>query len=214
MEFSKEAARQVLLVAKRLDEKGILNAIEGNISVRVGDLVYITPSGMNKAFLKEEQIAVLTLEGEQVGGSCKASSEYKLHLHAYKCRDDICGIVHAHAPYLTAHALCGKPVRSDAYPEMIVVYGSIEIAAYGRPGTDDIYREVGPLLQKEDVILLENHGAMAVGKTVIDAMNAMEAAEASARILTLANQVGTPKILPEKEREILWQQHLQRMNRT
>lgn len=214
MEFSKEAAQQVLLVAKRLDEKGILNAIEGNISVRVGDLVYITPSGMNKAFLKEEQIAVLTLEGEQVSGSCKASSEYKLHLHAYKCRDDIGGIVHAHAPYLTAHALCGKPVRSDAYPEMIVVYGSIEVAAYGRPGTDDIYREVGPLLQKEDVILLENHGAMAVGKTVIDAMNAMEAAEASARILTLANQVGTPKILPEKEQEILWQQHLQRMNRT
>lgn len=214
MEFSKEAAQQVLLVAKRLDEKGILNAIEGNISVRVGDLVYITPSGMNKAFLKEEQIAVLTLEGERVGGSCKASSEYKLHLHAYKCRDDIGGIVHAHAPYLTAHALCGKPVRSDAYPEMIVVYGSIEVAAYGRPGTDDIYREVGPLLQKEDVILLENHGAMAVGKTVIDAMNAMEAAEASARILTLANQVGTPKILPEKEQEILWQQHLQRMNRT
>lgn len=214
MEICKNAAQQVLLVAKRLDEKGILNAIEGNISVRVGDLVYITPSGMNKAFLQEDQIAVLTLDGEQVGGSCKASSEYKLHLHAYRCRDDIGGIVHAHAPYLTAHALCGQPVRSDAYPEMIVVYGSIEVAAYGRPGTDDIYREVGPLLQKEDVILLENHGAMAVGKTVIDAMNAMEAAEASARILTLANQVGTPKILPEKEREILWQQHLQRMNRT
>ena len=75
MEFCKEAAQQVLLVAKRLDEKGILNAIEGNISVRVGDLVYITPSGMNKAFLKEDQIAILTLEGEQVGGSCKASSE-------------------------------------------------------------------------------------------------------------------------------------------
>lgn len=213
MSFSKEAIRQVLLVAKRLDEKGILNAIEGNISVREGDLVYITPSGRNKAFLQEDQIAVLTMDGEQVGGSCKASSEYKLHLHAYTCREDIGGIVHAHAPYLTAHALCGQPVRSDAYPEMIVVYGSIEVAAYGRPGTDDIYREVGPLLEKEDVILLENHGAMAVGKTVIDAMNAMEAAEASARILTLAKQVGTPKVLPAEEREILWQQHSQRQEK-
>ncbi len=212
MNSPREAKQQVLLAAKRLDEKGILNAVEGNVSVRLGDLVYITPSGKNKAFLTEDQIAVLTMDGEQVGGKCKASSEYKLHLHAYRCRADIGGIVHAHPPYLTAHALCGLPVRSDAYPEMIVVYGSIEVAAYGRPGTDEIFREVGPLLEKEDVILLENHGALSVGKTVLDAMNAIEAAEASARILTLAKQVGTPKALPEEEREILMQQHLQRRN--
>ena len=212
MNSPKEAKKQVLLAAKRLDEKGILNAVEGNISVRLGDLVYITPSGRNKAFLTEEEIAVLTMDGEQVGGKYKASSEYKLHLHAYGCRPDVGGIVHAHPPYLTAHALCGLPVRSDAYPEMLVVYGSIEVAAYGRPGTDDIFREVGPLLEKEDVLLLENHGALSVGKTVIDAMNAIEAAEASARILTLAKQVGIPKSLPKEEQEILLQQHLQRRN--
>ena len=213
MNFPAEAKQQVILAAKRLDEKGILNAIEGNISVRMGDLIYITPSGRNKAFLTEEEIAILTLDGEQVGGKYKASSEYKMHLHAYRCRSDIGGIVHAHPPYLTAHALCGLPVRSDAYPEMLVVYGSIEIAAYGRPGTDDIFREVGPLLEKEDVLLLENHGALSVGKTVLDAMNAIEAAEASARILTLAKQVGTPKSLSEEEQEILLQQHLQRRGR-
>ena len=207
MEFSGDAIAQVLKVAKRLDEKGILNAIEGNISAKCGDLVYITPSGQNKAFLTEDMIAVLDMDGNQVGGCCKASSEYKLHLHAYRCREDINGVIHAHPPYLTAYALCGKPVRTNAYPELIVVYGSIEVAAYGRPGTDDIYREVGPLLQNEDVILLQNHGAMSMGKSVFDAMNALEAAEASARILTIAPQVGTVLELPKEECDALWKIH-------
>ena len=213
MQFSNEAITAVLTVAKRLDEKGILNAVEGNISVKCGDLVYITPSGKNKAFLTEDMVAILDMDGNQVGGSCKASSEYKLHLHAYKARPDVCGVIHAHPTYLTAYALCGKPVRSDAYPELIVVYGSIEVAAYGRPGTDDICKEVAPLLQKEDVILLQNHGALSVGKTVFDAMNALEAAEASARILTIAPQVGKVNDLSKEELDALWQIHHQRTGR-
>jgi len=207
MQFNTKAIQDILTVAKRLDAKGILNAVEGNISVRHDDLIYITPSGKNKAFLTEEMIAVLDMDGNQIGGTCKASTEYKLHLHAYKVRSDIRGMVHAHPPYLTAHALCGKPVRSNAYPELIVVYGSIDVAPYGRPGTDDIYRGIGPILQKENVLLLENHGAMAVGNTVFDAMDALEAAEASARILTIAKQVGTPKELPDEECRDLWDLH-------
>ena len=213
MNFSKQAIQDVLTVAQRLDAKGILNAIEGNISVREGDLVYITPSGKNKAFLTDEMIAVLDMDGNQVGGSCKASSEHKLHLQSYRLRPDVCGIVHAHPPYLTAHAFCGLPVRSNANPEMIVVYGSIEVVPYGRPGTDDIYRDLWSFLKKENVVLLENHGALSVGATVIDAMNMLEAAEATARNLTLAKQIGTPKDLPTEECRILWQLHEQRMNK-
>lgn len=213
MKFSKQAIKDVLAVAKRLDEKGILNAVEGNISVKEGDFVYITPSGKNKAFLTEEMIAILDMDGNQVGGKYKASSEHKLHVYSYKTRPDIKGVVHAHPTYLTAYALCGEPISSRAYPEMIVVYGRIEVAAYGRPGTEDIYREVAPILKKENILLLENHGAMAVGTDVFEAMNILEAAEASARILTLSKYVGKTKDLPKEECDVLWQLHGQRMNR-
>lgn len=213
MRFSKKAIKDVIAVAKRLDQKNLLNAIEGNISVRDGDLIYITPSGKNKAFLTEDMIAILDLNGNQVGGKCKASSEYKLHLNAYKVRPDIKGVVHAHPPYLTAHALCKKPIESNAYPEMIIVFGSIEVASYGRPGTHDIYREVGPILQKENIVLLENHGAMSVGQSVFDAMNLLEAAEASAKILSLSKIVGTPNDLPTEECQALWQLHEQLKNK-
>ncbi|MBE6592075.1 MAG: class II aldolase/adducin family protein [Ruminococcaceae bacterium] len=212
MTFDSNAINDVLTVAKRLDQKGILNAIEGNISVRKGDLVYITPSGKNKAYLTEDMISVIDMDGRLLKGF-KASSEYKLHLHAYKLRADIGGMVHAHPTYLTAYALLNKPVETKAYPEMMVVYGSIQVAAYGRPGTDDIYRDVGRILKNENVLLLANHGAMAVGETVFDAMNALEAAESSARILTVASTLGKVKELSDEECQALLLQHEERMGR-
>ena len=210
MKKSMEAIREILLVAKRLDEKKILNAIEGNISLKRDGLIYVTPSGKNKAFLTEDMIAIVDEEGNQVGGCCKPTSELKLHLQVYRMREDIGGIVHAHPPYLTAHAVCGLPVRTKAYPEMMVMYGSFEVAGYGRPGTDDICREVEPLLQKSNVVLLENHGALAVGPDVVQAMNHMEAAEAIAEVLTMAKLVGKEKDLSPEECEALLALHAEK----
>ena len=117
------AVREVLLVARRLDEKKLLNAVEGNISLKRNGLIYVTPSAMNKAFLTEEMIAVTDEDGNQIGGKYKATSELRLHVLTYRMREDIGGIVHAHPPYLTAHAVCGKPVETRAYPEMMFKYG-------------------------------------------------------------------------------------------
>lgn len=199
MQGDLSAIREVLLVAKRLDEKQILNAVEGNISLRRDGLIYVTPSAMNKAFLTEEMIAITDEDGNQIGGNYKATSELRLHVLTYRMRKDIGGIVHAHPPYLTAYAVCGKPVKTRAYPEMMFKYGSFEVAPYGRPGTDDIARGLEPLLQRSDVALLENHGAIAVGPNALEAMNNMEAAEAIAKVLTIAKMVGKEKDLPEEE---------------
>ena len=201
------AIREVLMVAKRLDEKKLLNAVEGNISLKRDGFIYVTPSAMNKAFLTEEMIAITDLEGNQVGGNYKATSELRLHVLTYRIRENIGGIVHAHPPYLTAHAVCGKPIETKAYPEMMFKYGRFEVAGYGRPGTDDICRDLEPILQHTEVALLENHGAIAVGPDAIEAMNNMEAAEAIAKVLTVAKLVGKEKDLPEEECRHLLKQH-------
>lgn len=199
MQIDKDAIREILLVAKRLDEKQLLNAVEGNISIKRDGLIYVTPSAKNKAFLTEDMIAITDLDGNQVGGSLKATSELRLHVLTYRMREDIGGIVHAHPPYLTAHAVCGMPVETRAYPEMMFKYGRIEVAGYGRPGTDDICRDPGPILEHSNVALLENHGAIALGPDAIEAMNNIEAAEAIAKVLTIARQVGKEKELPMEE---------------
>ena len=201
------AIHEVLMVAKRLDEKRLLNAVEGNISLKRDGCIYVTPSAMNKAFLTEEMIAITDLDGNQIGGNYKATSELRLHVLTYRIRENIGGIVHAHPPYLTAHAVCGKPVETKAYPEMMFKYGRFEVAGYGRPGTDDICRDLGPILEHTEVALLENHGAIAVGPDAIEAMNNMEAAESIAKVLTIAKLVGTEKDLPEKECSHLLSQH-------
>lgn len=90
---------------------------------------------------------------------------------------------------------------------MMFKYGRIEVAGYGRPGTDDICRDLGPILKHSNVALLENHGAIAVGPDAIEAMNNMEAAEAIAKVLTISKLVGTQKDLPEEECRHLLSQH-------
>ena len=73
MERNMEAVRELLEAARHLDEKGILNAIEGNVSLRRDGLIYVTPSGKNKAFLTEDMIAVVDEDGNQLYGNCRPS---------------------------------------------------------------------------------------------------------------------------------------------
>jgi len=202
--MNKDMINQILTVAKRLDEKNLVNAYEGNVSAKKDGLVYITPTGKNKAFLTEEMIAVIDLNGEQIGGSCKPTSELPMHLETYQTRRDIGGIVHCHPTFLTAHAICNKAVESKGYPEMMANFKVFEVVPYGRPGTDEILKAAIPIFEHSDVMLLGNHGVLAVGTTVEEAMNKVEAAEAITRVLHYAEQLGEPVDLSKEECEYFY----------
>lgn len=199
--MDRELINQVLAVAKRLDEKNLVNAFEGNISAKKDGLVYITPTGKNKAFLKEDMIAVINEDKEQIGGSCRPTSELPMHLETYRIRADIGGVVHCHPTFLTAHAICNKPVETKGYPEMMANFKIFEVAPYGRPGTEEILKGAVPVFAHSDVVLLGNHGVLAVGETAEDAMNKVEAAEAITKALYYAGALGTPLDLSEEECE-------------
>ncbi len=198
------AIHEVLTIAKRLDDKGLCNAFEGNVSVKRDGFLYITPSGKNKATLTEEMIAVFDEEGNQVSGIFPASSELKMHRAVYGMRDNIGGVVHAHTPFLTAYALCAKPFESFAHAEMLWDHKKVEVVPYGRPGSDDIYKGAETIFQKgRDICLLANHGVLSVGTTVFDAMNKLESVENACKICTLAKLIGEPADLPKEEIETL-----------
>lgn len=197
--MDKQLIQQVLAVAKRLDEKNLVNAFEGNISAIQDGMVYITPTGKNKAFLTEEMIAVIDKDGQQIGGSCKPTSELPMHLQTYQIRKNIGGVVHCHPTFLTAHAICNQPVETKGYPEMMANFKIFEVAPYGRPGTEKILDGAIPIFEHSDVVLLGNHGVLAVGKTVEDAMNKVEAAEAITKALYYANALAKPLDLSKEE---------------
>lgn len=118
-----EMKKEIVFYAKLMDEKGLVNTLEGNLSIldkETGKL-YITPSGIRKRFLKEDMIAVVK-DGEQIGGTAKKSSEFLLHEAALKARPDCNAVAHIHAPYLTAYAYCGKNISLKCSTTFALVY--------------------------------------------------------------------------------------------
>ncbi|MDR1319423.1 MAG: class II aldolase/adducin family protein [Treponema sp.] len=198
--ISQEAINDVLEAAHMMDRKGLMSTFEGNISVKRDGLLYITPTQTSKGSLTAAMIAVYDESGGQVAGELKASSELSMHTALYRMREGIGAVAHAHPPYLTAHAICHKTFTANCYPEFLALFSEIPVAPYGSPGSRDIYAGIEPLIQDHYVILLANHGALAVGSTAAKACARLEAAEASAAILDLANRVGSP--VPLKEAEI------------
>lgn len=206
MEIDLHVIQDIIDVAKRLDDKGLVNAFEGNVSVKKDGYLYITPSGKSKVTLTPEKICVFDETGKQISGIYEPSSELKMHHAVYEMRDNIGGVVHAHPAFLTAYAMCGKPLESKCHAEMIWDHKVIEVAPYGHPGSDDIYKGVKPILDKgRDLLLLANHGVLSVGTDVFAALNKLESVENAAKILTIAKIVGDGKYadLPEEEVQVL-----------
>jgi Ribulose-5-phosphate 4-epimerase and related epimerases and aldolases len=187
-----------------MDEKGFVNAVEGNISVFKDGLLYITPTGRSKAWLKEDMISVVDGQGNLIEGM-PPSSEISMHMGAYTKRRDgsIGGVIHCHPTYLTCYAICRKPVECRSYAEHEGVFGTIPVAPYGTPGTDEIHAGIGTLFEQSDIVLLANHGVLAVGRSVEDALATVEAAEHSAQIYAACKLVGEPVSLTEDELELL-----------
>ena len=189
--MERQAIQEIIAVAKRLDDKQLVNAFEGNISIKRDGYLYVTPSGKNKALLTEEMICVFDPDGCQISGKFAPSSELKMHAGIYAMRDNIGGVIHAHPPFLTAYALCCQPFTNRAYAEMLWDHKVIELVPYGRPGTEDIYAGAKPILDKGlDIMLLANHGVLVVGNTVFDALNKLESVENAAKITAIAKIIG------------------------
>lgn len=201
--------KEVVYYAKLMDEKGLVNTLEGNLSVfdRESGELYITPSGMRKRFLNEDMIAVMK-DGKQIEGSMKRSSEYLLHEAALRARPDCNAVAHLHAPYLTAYAYCGKDISLKCSTTFALVYGEkIPCLPYGEAGTIHIADGIEDVIKYHDLILLGNHGVVAVGKTLEDAVKIIEAAEEVLKIYHITKQIGEVKDIPEDKWNSLIENH-------
>lgn len=200
---------ELVTYAKILDEKGLVNTAEGNLSImdRETGRLYITPSGTRKAFLDNDKIAVL--EGDtQVEGSLKRSSEYLLHVAALKSRPDCNAVAHIHAPYLTAYAYCGKDIEINCSTTFALLFGNkLKCVPYGEPGTTHIADGIEEELKARDIVLLANHGVVSVGKTMEDAVKIVEAAEEVLKIYTLAKNIAPLSDITNKQYESLNNNH-------
>lgn len=194
------ARRDICEVGRRIYNRAFVAANDGNISCRLGeDRVLCTPTGVSKGFLAEDMLAICDLDGRQVSGPMRISSEIRMHLEAYKLRQDIAAIVHAHPPTATGFAVAGLDLTECVLPEVIVLLGGIPLAPYGTPGGPDIFTPMRPLVEKYDAVLLANHGAVTLGKSVMDAHFKMETVEHFARIALVSRQLGLTNTLDRRQ---------------
>lgn len=181
----------IIQVGKRMYDRGYVASNDGNISARIdSERVLISPTGVSKGFMKPEDLVVVDYNGKVLSGSKKPSSEVFMHLQVYKERPDINSVCHSHPPYATGFAVAGIPLDKCVLPEVIIALGSIPLIEYGTPGTEEFYKPVLKLLKDYDAFLLANHGALTIGKDVINAYHKMETLEHFAHIAFVAQQVG------------------------
>jgi ribulose-5-phosphate 4-epimerase/fuculose-1-phosphate aldolase len=171
---------ELLRAAALLAELGFLPATDGNLSVRTGDdRVLITASGVEKRNLDESALVELDLESPEHG---RASSEWLMHRALYSQRAELKAVLHVHSPYLTTFAAAHRMPPVALLAESCVELGEIALVPYCKPGS----RELGEALLQSSthasIYLLENHGAVAVGANVREALHRLERAEFLARV--------------------------------
>src|SRR5438477_9131054 len=178
-------------VGRRVYAKGFAAANDGNISYRLSeDRVLCTPTRVSKGFMKPDDLCIVDLDGKQVSGKRKRSSEILLHLTIMKTRADIKSCVHCHPPHATAFAVAHEPIPKCTMPEVEVFLGEVPIAKYATPGDQRLPNTIVPYVKDCNTILLANHGTVSLGTTVELAYFNTEIIDAYCKILLLAKQLG------------------------
>src|SRR3954464_7947841 len=191
---------QMCDIGRRIWQKGYCAGNEGNHSFRIGpDRVLCTPTGISKGFLKPDDICTVDMEGKQVSGKRKRTSEILMHLAIYKAREDVKAVVHSHPPHATAFAIAGVELPTCIHPEAEVFLGAVKTAKYVTPGDTRLGESLLPYVKDSNTILLQNHGTVTFDVDLEGAYYKLEIVDAYSRILLLAKQIGSIRPLDASE---------------
>lgn len=187
-------------IGRRVYNKGFAAANDGNISIRVGENeVLCSPTMICKGFMTPDDICAVDMEGNQIAGKRKRTSEVLLHLAIMKNRPDVKAVVHCHPPHATAFAVAREPIPQCILPEIEVFMGEVPIAPYETPGGHPFANTVVPFLKGTNTIILTNHGTVSFGAHLEEAYWKTEILDAYCRILLLAKQLGRVEYLSEQK---------------
>ena len=197
-----EALRQeVCRLHAELPRNNLVTWTSGNVSGRdvESGLVVIKPSGIFYEDLTPENMVVVDMDGKIVEGKYKPSSDTAAHLHVYRNRSDVHGMVHTHSPFATAFAAVGKPIPVYLTAICDEFGGPIPCGGYAKIGGDEIGREIIKSIGSSPALLLKNHGVFTVGKNAKAAVKAAIMVEDIAKTVFYALQLGTPDEIPAEE---------------
>lgn len=182
---------ELIRVARSLFSRGYSFGTAGNLSVRVDDLVYATPTGSSFETVESEQVAVCTVDGRSLTES-KPTKELPFHLAAYKARPNARAVVHLHSTYATAVACLQDLNLANALPTLTAYFAmripALPVVHYLPPGDSGLAMEVERLARETPAMLMRNHGSIAIGSSLAEASALAEEIEETARLFLLLGE--------------------------
>ena len=177
--------REMVTVGRRMYDKGLIVAAEGNLSVRLGGHSFlVTPAGRGKGSLRVQDLLEIDTLGRSALGT--ATSEWPLHSQIYTLRPDVRAVCHAHPPWATAFASAGRDLDGSLLTETAALLPRVPLAARSLPGTDALAGSIVPFIPTCDAVLLGNHGVVTVGTDLSSAFSLLETVERLAQVTLLA----------------------------
>ena len=182
---SEAALENLCEAAESFYGRGYAFGSTGNLSVRVGGRVWITPTGKSLKGLRPEQLACVSTDGESLNEN-RPSKEFPFHLAVYKQREDARAVVHLHTTYSVALSCLDSLDPEDPLPPLTPYYfmrvAPLAVLPYFRPGSEDLATAVGEAAARHDCMLLRNHGVVCAGSTLSEAVDRAEELEQTARL--------------------------------
>lgn len=192
-------------IGKLCYQRNYIVGADGNLSAKLPDgTILITPAGAMKGFLAPHNLAHIDVEGRVVDAGPKPSSEVGIHLVSYRERPEMKAVLHCHPPHAVALTLVGIDMQLPIIPEIIVTIGGIPTAPFATPGTSELPESIRAIVKCSDTLVMQNHGSVTLGTSLMDAYKKLDMLEHTARILWLAHSIGHVKPLsPEAVRKLL-----------
>ncbi len=194
---------EVVRGAKAIFSKGLVEAGEGNVSVRNGkkEEFFITPSFNQYDTLKKDEIVHINFDGTPLSAGKLPSTEAKMHIAIYKSRPKVQAIIHTHSPFATMLSIVGKGIPIIMEEMHAFLGGSVDVSEFGKAQTGEIGEVALKALGIKNAALLANHGVIVCGKSLDHAVKFAELVEKLAKMYWGALQIGKPNIISEEHLE-------------
>ena len=160
------------------------------------DIIAITPSATDKGRMKWKEVGIMTMKGENLTPDLRPSIESGMHIAIYRKKDSL-AIVHAHPTFATAFTAMKRKIDTTITSEACAILSEPVFVPYALMGTRELANSVAKSIEKSDILLLENHGILTVGTSLLQAFDKIEVLENAARMTVIIEVMGTGKSLSE-----------------
>jgi L-fuculose-phosphate aldolase len=192
----KKERREVAMFMRRLYRQGLTTTSGGNISLKISDdIIVITPSATDKGRMRWKEVGIMTLAGENLTPELKPSIENEMHLSIYRKKKQISAIVHAHPLFASAFTAMKCTINTDLTAEARAICGDPCFVPYALMGTRELASVASESIMKSDILLLENHGILTTGSSILQAFDKLEVLENAAKMTMIVKMTGKKKPL-------------------